>query len=173
MICSCAKNSYKSKLVPNGRVKTLKNPYGSYMRLMSESGVIEGEFIAFTDDQVYVMTHSEIVRINSLDIRNFQIVLAENRSKAYAIGAGFALVPAIGGAALYNDYRGLFLLRGFITGAFGLLAALLESSRESAILAYPGDGLEIVSYCQYARFPAGIPQNLSRDTSELFASLKD
>jgi len=154
--CSSSRR-YKNKLVPSTNNKTIKNPYGSYIELATKNSVISGEYIAFENDSLYIMTLTRLEIIGMEEIAYFNIVLTQTKTRNYAIATGVSMVPSLIGAIVNPDYATEFLIISLVTGGLGGLATLIESSRKGQILTYPDNFKTIAKSAMYARFPEGFP----------------
>ena len=83
ILSGCSQDLYKQKLVPNSRNKALTNPYGAYMELQTVDNRYVGEFIAHSDDTLYLLTESSLIKTPSNEIERFEIILTQNSSKKY------------------------------------------------------------------------------------------
>lgn len=148
---------YKNKLVPAGNHAATTKPYGSYVEVTSREGIYAGEYIAFQNDTLYVLSLNEMHALNVNNIEYVNLVLTRTKTKNYVIGTGIAVIPSLIGAAAHPDYAGEFLTIGGITALSGSLAALIESSRKAQEEHINGNTKDIKKSTRYARFPKGIP----------------
>lgn len=163
----CSKEiMYKNKLVPRSRNSVATNPYGAYIEINDQYRLYKGELITYANDTLFIMTSTKLIPIVNEDIVSFEIVLAQNRSQAFAITAAISMIPAfIGLAANSNSGYGLSFLRlGLITGAIGGIAALIESRRKATTINYPTPVSDLTLIAKYARFPGGFPEGLDIST---------
>lgn len=151
---------YKNKLVPRYRSAVSINPYGSYIEIKIAQKQYDGEFIAFDNDSLYVMTLADLVSIPKNDIVSFEIILSQNKSKHILTAVLISIIPAFLGMLAHSDYSYEFLILGLTTGALGGLAALIESQRIATIIQYPNPISDLSLVAKYARFPVGIPEEL-------------
>lgn len=160
-IFGCSKEViYKNKLVPRTSNAVSTNPYGSYIEIKILQKQYEGEFIVFTNDSLFVLTLTDLIAISKNDIVSFEIILAQNKSKYLLTAVLVSMIPAFLGMLVHSDYSSEFLVLGLTTGVLGGLAALIESQRLATIIKYPYPVSDLSLIMKYARFPAGIPEEL-------------
>lgn len=129
------------------------------MELQTVDNQHSGEFIAHSDDTLYLLTESKLIRTPSNEIERFEIVLTQNSSKKYLRMTGISVIPSLLGSAIHSsEYGGSFLLFGTLTAIPGLIASAVESRKKPHVIAYPDQSLEF--FQQYARFPYQIPEGL-------------
>jgi hypothetical protein len=159
---SCSRaDMYKNKLVPGGKGTAMNSPYGVFIEATCKDDIINGEYIAFQNDTLYVLGLDEMQIVLLNDIHYVNLILTRTRAKGYAIATGVAITPALIGAMANPDYSGEFLSVGAITAATGLLATLIESQRKAHVEHYNGSAQDLKKSAKYARFPKGIPPSVN------------
>jgi hypothetical protein len=138
------------------------------MELRSETDMYQGEFIAYANDILYLMTSSDLKKIYKDDIIDFRIILARNKSKTYGVLTGIVIIPSTLGAIIYSEYRAEFIILAMYIGLPSALATAFEMIRKPHIITYPEDFSDISLLTKYARFPSGFPENLNPDSLEKF-----
>ena len=157
----CSSDMYMNKLVPGSKSRAKKSPYGAYIELTTNKNrLYQGEYLALTNDSLYIMLASQLVAFHKDEISNFNIVLSRKRTKLYLSMSVSAMVPSLIGAFFNPDWSTEFGILGLATVGTGLLGALIESAREVHVLQYPYDFSDWQETIKYSRFPAGLPPDL-------------
>ncbi len=121
-------------------------PYGAWVEVETQSGQIEGELIAVSPDSLFVADTSLHV-IGRPDIRSARL--------AYFDSYNLWTAPILG--PILTISNGVYLIFTAPMWIFGGSIAAAASSYDP-IIDYPKNSLS--DFTRYARFPAGIPQNV-------------
>jgi hypothetical protein len=161
---SCA-TSYQL-LVPTNRSELQQNRYGVYMELATSCQQLNGEFIGLSNDSLYLLTQERLVVVKHDSILGFRLILSRNKSDAYLKTTALATAPSVLGAIFNPDYASAFATVALVCGASGLLATVFESWRQPMVVEYPNDQKPLEFHQKYARFPAGLPEGITREMIE-------
>jgi hypothetical protein len=163
-LMSCSPETmYRNKLVPPNKSASLSNQYGAYIEATTNSSIIMGEYLTYSNDTLFILTLSTVERIPIASLAYINLVLTRTKAKNYLRVTGAAMLPSIIGAAANPEYAGEFLTIALVIGASGGLAALIESQRKALEVHYSSDQDQINKSVKYARFPKGFPDGLDPD----------
>lgn len=149
-----------NKLVPGSPRQVKRNPHGAYILAFTSDGPVTGEYIGRNANSVFILTIKDARQIPLDSLTGFQLTLTRNRSRDYLQRTAGLMIPSLFGALIHNEWAGGFLFVAVVAGASGAVASLIESGRDSQVIAYPGDINDLALLDKYARFPGGIPEHI-------------
>ncbi len=166
LFLACAQDAYRNALIPKTKNKVLKNVYGAYVEIQTETESLRGEFISLEKDTLYILSTSQLVYCRSDEINSMELRLADSKADGIAVMGAISLFPPLLGAAVQPDYSGAFLTLSIPIALLNLMAWGGENSRKPHRIRYPDDLKEIYSLIKYARFPYGLPDGMNRQNLE-------
>ncbi len=165
----------------NFRVKELQsNPFGCWMEatVNSFSEVpdlknVSGELLAIQRDSAFLLTADGTVsRLAFASIASARLYTHKNQSGTYLLTSGILIIPSLIGAIAYPEYAGPFLILAIPTLITGIIHSLIESRKQKNVLIYP-EKQGFTDFGKFARFPAGIPENIDLRLLSLRKSLPE
>ena len=149
----CQSVNAPSGSVPK-RIGLATNAFGGWVSISfldSTRQTVEGEFIAVSNDTVYVMVGDEIDPRNVADIRTARIILFNTETAAYGVWTALTSLGTIsnGGFLIFT------LPMTILTG----VATTIGESKRINFFEYPTHDWKMLS--RYARFPQGVPTGVN------------
>ena len=165
---SCAKDQFRSSLIPKNKTQATQSIYGAYTTLtietLSGSNTVSGELIAIDDDTVFISTEFDFFSYPADYVKSASIILTENNARSYGTMTLIAAVPGLIGMMVHSEYAGGFAALTIPALVLGGLATLGESSRDPHVITYPSPKIEsLTDISKYSRFPGGFPPELDRN----------
>ncbi len=124
------------------------DPYGAWIEVETDSGRIDGEFIAVSSDSVFV-ADTVLHVVGRTAISSARVFLYNSND----VSAGLILGPLL---TISNGVLLIFTAPMWLIG--GSIAAVSRS--HDPLFDYPKDSFEQMS--RYARFPRGLPEGIDR-----------
>jgi hypothetical protein len=150
-------NSCSSVKAPLGTVPVRNalatDTFGGWIELslISPKDSISGEFIATSNDSLYIMDRGEVKIYAVSNISLARLVIFKNMSSTF--GAWTFL------GSLLTISNGAFLLFTLPTTLIMGISTTIGEAKRINFLDYPSNSIENLS--KYARFPQGIPEGLN------------
>ncbi|MCU7549647.1 hypothetical protein OCK74_11010 [Chitinophagaceae bacterium LB-8] len=151
LICSCRTVNAPRGSVPS-RTGIENDAYGGWISAVLEDGQqpISGEFIAVSNDSLYIMCSEQVQCIVSSSVKTARIILYNTQTSSYALWTTLACIGtfANGAFAAFTFPAAL---------ATGIAATNAEANR---INFYDHPRYSWQKLKKYARFPQGLPAGI-------------
>jgi hypothetical protein len=124
------------------------DPYGAWIEVKTDSGRVDGEFIAVSPDSVYV-ANTSLQAVNRNRIASARVVVYNSND----VSAGLILGPLL---TISNGWYLIFTAPMWMIG--GTIATISRSYEP--VFDYPAKSFGELT--RYARFPRGLPPEVDR-----------